>query len=323
MVSGAAIPPGATSALLISSDQFAQHFVLASVPVMFQDATIDEFRLDQGVVSNLRTLQLQDWTLNDKAGTVVHPSVAPGDFTVTIYETTLEVAFADISFDYGSATCHVVYNNVGTLYLTDDGHADIRPIRSTSSAAAIVSDRTQLAWILVDIGITVFTIAVGAVVAGIASAAEGAASAAEDAVTVTESVITYSEDATTLAGADAGSEAQGLSQAQAEAFAIAAGTSDFATWAAGALPRILLRMGKAIGIALIMGAPGMVVSLIPQILQAAANDQLGDLPGLDKFADYAVSPVSWTGLPDRETVSVALHGSLVIGMVAKSEGGVT
>ena len=322
LVSPAAIPANATSALLISRDQFAQHFVLASVPALFASGTTTaDFELVDGVVSNRKSLALQDWKLDN--GDIVTPVIDPAAFSITVRETTLDTAFTDIEFDYSSAECHTIYNNSGSLYLTDDGHLDIRPIRATVSSEAIVPDRTQLAWIMADIGITIFTIACGAVAAGVGAAAEGAAEATEEGVEVAETVIPYTEDATTLAGADAGSDASGLSQAQAEAMAVAAGSSDFWTYAAGALPRLLLRLGKAIGIAVLMAAPGMVVAAIPQILQAVANGQVKDLPGLNEFTDYGVSPVTWTGLPDRVVVSAELHGSLVIGLAAKTTGGST
>ena len=68
-------------------------------------------------------------------------------------------------------------------------------------------------------------------------------------------------------------------------------------------------LGMAIG-----GAIGAVYTQIPTILRTYSEGDLAQMPTLDEFVDYSVSPVVWPGQSGYTLENLALNESLQMGL---------
>jgi len=316
--SPSAIPDGATSALLISKELFVNQILLSTAPVLFMSATSDDFQvMDDGVtVSNKKQLGIQTWVLDD--GTVVNPSIEPATFTLAVQSDGLRLAFDDVAFAYGdSGTCHVWCHTLATLGLGPDGHLAIAPAGLEFGGYFVKDPHYELSMILTSIGITIFTMAVGAVAQGISAAGEAGEAAEAGEVTATADGATVETVSVVVEEADSiGVAEDGVASAETSEGEVTASTSGDAsstTKSAGWFARNSTKIRGGV-IAMASAAPSILISHIPDILAAEAQHQMDKVPGLQDLIDHVVTPVQWTGVGARSVTSAQLNGALVIGL---------
>jgi hypothetical protein len=316
--SPSAIPDGATSALLISRDLFISQVLLSTAPALFMGATPGDFEVmdDRATVSNKKHLGIQSWELED--GTVVDPSIDPGTFSLAVEGDGLRLAFDDVAFAYGSSgTCHVWCNTKATVGLGADGHLALTPSGMQFGGYFVKDPQFELDMILTSIGITIFTMAVGAVAQGISAAGEAGEAAEAGEVSETADGATVAPVSVVVDDADAiGTAEEGVSSLETSENEVTASTSGEAsttTKSAGWFARNSMKIRAGV-IAIATAAPSILISHIPDMLAAQAQGQMDKIPGLEDLVDHVVSPVTWTGVGARTVTGAQLNGALVIGL---------
>jgi hypothetical protein len=317
-VSPFAIPKGARAGFLIAQARFLEHMILPALDVLFKSVPDGGLVVSKTGISNGKDLELQQWTLDDL--TTVDPTVAAGDFTLSVRATSLIVEFADVTFDHLQTTCHVTFQSESSVQLDDNGCIDLHPISITHYGSVTVPPKVQWEAIGVQIGIMVAACVIGAIAAPageVAVEGEAAVGEVENGVAEIEEVTTtFSEDADAeMAGStkvDANGEGNALKVAGDESGSVGEATPSKG-WFARISPKLSAGM-RAAGHPLVMIGGQVVAEILPKLLELEANGMLKDLPKLDDFAAQAMTPMSWPGATKTTVVNAQLNGALQIGI---------
>jgi hypothetical protein len=317
-VSPFAIPDGARAGFLIAQARFLEHMILPALDVLFQRVPDGGLVVSKTGISNAKDLALQQWTLDDL--TTADPTVAAGDFTLTVRATSLVVEFADVTFDHLQTTCHVTFSSESSVRLDDNACIDLHPISMTHYGSVTVPPSVSWEAIGVQIGIMVAACVIGAIAAPageVAVEGEAAVGEVENGVAeIDEVTTTFTEDADAeMAGStqvDANGEGNALKVAGEEAGAVGDATPAKG-WFARITPKLTAGL-RAAGHPLVMIGGQLVAEIMPKLLELEANGMLSDLPTLDSFATKAMTPITWPGATQTTVVNAQLNGSLQIGI---------
>jgi len=321
-VSSFAIPDGARAGFMITQERFLEKMVLPGVAIMFKQASVTDFDITQDgtVITNNKDLDFHDWILDD--GTVVSPVIDKGNFTITLFETTLELKFSGLHFSYNDpgTICIVNFTSKNIMRLDPD-HPNLLDLHTTwSKHDGMVETSKTEQWIDIAAGIAiqVFAIVIGVVTAGAGDVAvEGAAGVTEveeGEAAINEVTTTFSEDAGNNAVGNVSDEENATQAAEKETTATAEGDPNYKAESKGWFARNKIKIAGGMKGALVGGVGTTVINLIPKILKAEATGEIQDLPTLDGFTETAVSPVSWPGAATGfNLTSLALNGPLQLG----------
>ena len=302
-----AIPTGANGAVLISADQFINHFILHAAPDMFdgisQDPPSQHFGPITNGITNITPLTV---TVKLKQGNVETCSIPAGEWSISVQGPNLVIAVKTLTFNYwpylagGFDVTVDLTTNCTMSYDAQNDLLDLLPL-GESKATAMVNQSTALQ--IVGIALDVIAIA-GAIVGGVSAglskvttkAIQGAANAAVGAAANVANVTVQNARVAVVA-----SSAILFSRTVPELDQLAARLTAVA------------RVGAMT--AVVAGVPGVVILVCGFV----ANQQLNkSAPKFDELIDVAMNKVvKWpAGVGVFKTVSAQLNDSLQIGMKA-------
>jgi Clostridium P-47 protein len=317
-VSPFAIPDGARAGFLIGQTRFLEHMILPALDLLFQSVPDGGLVVSKTGISSAKDLELQQWKLDDL--TTVDPTVAAGDFTLTVRATSLVVEFADVTFDHLQTTCHVTFQSESSVQLDENACIDLHPISMTHYGSVTVPSKVAWEAIGVQIGLMVAACVIGAIAAPAGEVAvEGEGTVGEfanGAGEIDEVTTTFSEDADAeMAGStkvDANGEGNALKVAGEDSAAVGQ-PAPAQGWFARITPKLTAGL-RAAGNPLVMIGGQLIAEIAPKLLELEANGMLNDLPKLDDFATKAMTPITWPGATQTKVVNAQLNGSLQIGI---------
>lgn len=332
-VSPFAIPDGANGGFLIAPSLFLTQMVMPGLPLIFKDCSVDDFYLtnDSMQLTNNKGLSFIDFEVDDD-GDTKPASIGTGNFTVTLQGNYIILELHNIQIDWKPGiTLSVSYKGTGMLALSDDKqhfivktpeyNANEIPVDDNPSVQAViqVSEGREIFDTLVEIGVSVAGVVIGAVIGGaldalIAPAAEAAVTATEETLetTATEAVINTTtqvaeitaENSATLVAEISGDATTASVEAEAS-LATDATSQEASGWFRRLWPKLL---GAIVG-----GSIGVGIGYIPKIIATFSPD-MDEAPTLDNLMTESLSPIDWTNSEDATLDSAQLNSSLQLGI---------
>lgn len=310
-VSASAIPKGARSGFLISSERFLDRVLMPALPLLFSGATAEDFSIgdDGKEVSNNKRLEFQP--LEVQPGTVVNPTIDAFNFKISIDGSRLKLALDTMDFAFSpgmnAAVRFISYGKVGL----DNGKRIELKMTDASTAGSTVeaSLGLEVSTIVGGLALLIVGSAIGVFAPGEATVVgEAGADIVEGTTTfaLNDLSVQVTDDATTLGASalNANPITGGAMDIVAAASAEGA-TAPFSGW----LARNWTRLGLVTASVLTGGG---IVSVFP-ILTAVQKGYLSQIPSLEKFTATAVQPVAWPTASKFTLTSAELSGSLQLG----------
>ncbi|MET0285360.1 MAG: TULIP family P47-like protein [Polyangiales bacterium] len=308
VVSPNAIPAGARSGFLISSERLLKKVLLPGMPLLFVNAKEDDFTIgDNGtLITNKNALTVQPLQLED--GKTIHPDVKAYGFKLSFETDTLHVLFDTLHFEYTPGMdAYVRFSTHGTASLEEQRIALKMVDGSTAGSTVEASVGVQVASIVSGLALIIVGAIVGVCVPGEAEVVgEAGAELTENGTTFALNEVTAN---VVKDGESIGAEAANANPITGGAMDLAANQAGGGRAFAGWLGRNWRRIGL-ITAAVLTG--GGVMAVFP-ILEAVQQGNLENIPGLDKLTASATKPVSWPNAAQYTLTSVQLNGSLQLG----------
>jgi hypothetical protein len=315
------IPSGSNAGFLISQERFINKIFLPGAYLLFKGASASDFNTnnDGSTVTNINPLKFQNFKLED--GTIItDASIDKNNFMLTAFDQRLELQFNDLNFTWQSGyIVHLSYTGYSTLTIDSNRHLQMnmtgKPVLTTTVTKTTEEKWTEIVTgILEGIGLALLGAVVGGALGpGVEAAEEGLDGALSDAAEQADNedgpllFVTDTGDVADFSNLDDVEEdsldegAEDLSNVENESYASKLKGFFFRNWTK--------LLGGFIGSAL-----GVVLSKLPDILEAYEEKNLAEIPTLDQFADEAVSPTAWQNSTGYSLNSGALNLSLQFGI---------
>ncbi len=307
VVSPNAIPSGARSGFLISSERLLTKVLLPGMPLLFVGAKDTDFTIGDGgkQITNKNALTVQELTLED--GKTIKPDVKPYGFKLSFETDSLHVLFDTLHFEYTKGMdAYVRFSTYGTASLEDQRIALKMIDGSTAGSTVEASVGVQVASIVSGLALLIVGAVVGVCAPGEAEViGEAGAELTENGTTFALNEVTTE---VTGAGDTIGAEAANANPITGGAMDLAAQGGEARAFS-GWLGRNWRRIGL-ITAAVLTG--GGIMAVFP-VLEAVQSGNLESIPSLDKLTTNATKPVSWPNAAQYTLTSVQLNGSLQLG----------
>lgn len=323
-VSPNALPSGYNGGFLINFVRFMNEIFLPGVVPIFDSASTSDFTVtsDGTQVTNNKDLTFADFEIpTNKSGsetrTVSDATIDKGKFTLTAFDTYLELQFNDLTFTFEEGyIAHLTYTGYQEIGVTSSNHFKFsQPAGKPPVLNVTITETTGEKWkeLIDSIVIGVVFAVVGAMIGGaLGPAAEEAGEAGETAATdAAEDAAGSSMDFDVTAPED--SEVNNLDDVESESENEAADSIEEPSRAQKFKGFFRRNWSKILGMA-IGGAVGAVVSKIPDILRNLAEDDLDKVPTLNEFAEEAVAPVVFSNTKSFELKTIQMNGSVQMGL---------
>ena len=324
------IPTGADAGFLISQERFLSKLLLPGMAVLFKGATAADFTLgpDGTLVQNKNALTFRTFKLED-GSKIDGATIDAQKFSLEARATSLRMSFDDFHFPWtpkGSIVphgfvVHLTYTAESVLFLDANHHLQMctvgnRAQKTGPTLNVVVTKTTAEKWTEIAVGVVegIVLAVVGAMIGGalgpeVDEAAEGAEQAGQDAVEDTAGGDPLDFDADFESDNKDNNLAKNNSNEDGEASKLLDEPNRLEKLK-GFFKRNWRKMlGATIGSIAAVG-----LGVLPQILEAYAENNLAEMPTLDKFADESIKTTTWPGATGTKLLSASLNGSLQLGI---------
>lgn len=324
------IPTGADAGFLISQERFLSKLLLPGMAVLFKGATAADFTLgpDGTLVQNKNALNFRTFKLED-GSKIDGATVDAQKFSLVARATSLVMTFNDLHFPWtpkGSIVphgfvVHLTYSAESVLFLDANHHLQMCTVGSRAQKTGptlnvVVTKTTAEKWTEIAVGLVegIVLAVVGAMIGGalgpeVDEAAEGAEQAAQDSVEDTAGGDPLDFDS----GFEGDNEDDNLSENNSEEDGEASKLLEEPNRLEKLKGFFKRNWRKMLG-ATIGSITGVGLGVLPQILEAYAENKLADMPTLDEFADESIKTTTWPGATGTTLLNAGLNGSLQLGI---------
>jgi Clostridium P-47 protein len=314
----AATTPPTNSVFAISGPLSMANIVLASAQTCVKGSTAADFKLvNEGVtVVNVNTLEWGDfqWDKDDPNSTVT-PSIAPGNFQLSLDGADFHLAISQAAFTTPDGTCDVKLSadqffsfgatklSDGNYYFTPDPGLGTNSVRADVTA----NKNFQIAMIIESVVLGVAFSMFGAELGeALGDAVSTTAQTAETAtLEATEEAVNEGVDSL---GPEAVTEA--TDNAVADATESIASDGENTGGRTGLFANKFKIWGGVLG-----GMFAIPVGVLPQIMTKIYSDQIttGDVPTVDQFATNFTGAVQWPAIEDWQVTGGTFSGAFLLG----------
>lgn len=324
------IPTGADAGFLISQERFLSKLLLPGMAVLFKGATAADFTLgpDGTLVQNKNALNFRTFKLED-GSKIDGATVDAQKFSLVARATSLVMTFNDLHFPWtpkGSIVphgfvVHLTYSAESVLFLDANHHLQMCTVGSRAQKTGptlnvVVTKTTAEKWTEIAVGLVegIVLAVVGAMIGGalgpeVDEAAEGAEQAAQDSVEDTAGGDPLDFDS----GFEGDNEDDNLSENNSEEDGEASKLLEEPNRLEKLKGFFKRNWRKMLG-ATIGSITAVGLGVLPQILEAYAENNLADMPTLDEFADESIKTTTWPGATGTTLLTAGLNGSLQLGI---------
>jgi hypothetical protein len=238
--------------------------VLQGIPTLFKNATVADFRLEEGdtAIRNKNTLYSQTFKLDD--GSEVSPSVDPQGFTFEINEDKLTLTFDTLNFTYTPNIEGFIKFTSNASFVLDKGNKIQLQMQDGSTAGSGVTTKTGVLVAEITSGIALM---VAGAILGFCLPGEGEVAGEVGAVAVDGNHFALNTLTATVTADEGGIGAaveggNGTLQAVGEMGAAIQNEMDVATEVPGWFARNWKKLGIVVGSAMLGGAIPSIEQLI-------------------------------------------------------------